>query len=239
MDRVQRTVLVVDSSASYLFYMAMLLKKLKYGVRTATTAEDALQSITDSPPFLVITDTVLSRMSGISLLKTMKQSASLKPIPVFMHTTQADIAVRETCTGAGCAGYFVKPADPDALYRAMQAATEAAPRQTIRIDTKLKVQVGGGPGTDGGMRTEEVTTLSEGGLYINSSGPEPVNAVLPLTLFISTNEIRARAVVLYSSAKIGGPHKTPGMGMRFVDISKEDKALIHDFIKKQLTKELS
>jgi CheY-like chemotaxis protein len=239
MESVQRQVLVVDSSASHLFYMAMLLKKLKYGVRTATTAEDALQLITDDPPFLVITDTVLSTMSGINLLKTMKQSATLKPIPVFIHTNQADPAVRETCTLAGCTGYFVKPVAPDSLYRAMQAATEASPRQTIRIDTRLKVQVGGGSGTDSGMRTEEVTTLSEGGLYINSPAPEPVNAVIPLTLFIGGKEIRATAVVLYSSAKTGGPHKTPGMGMKFVTIARDDKALIGEFIKEQITKELS
>jgi CheY-like chemotaxis protein len=219
--------------------MAMLLKKLEYRVTTATTAEDALQMITEDPPSIMIIDTVLSRMSGIDLLKTMKQSASLKTIPVFMHTAQAGSAVRETCALAGCAGYFVKPADPDSLYRAMQAATEAAPRQTIRIDTLLKVQVAGGPGTDNGMRTEEATTLSEGGLFIKSSAPEPVNTVLPLTLFIGNKEIRTTAMVLYCSAKSDSPHKPSGMAMKFVDIGKEDKTLIHDFIKGQLTKEIS
>ena len=239
MDREQRMVLVVDGSASQLFYMAMLLKKLEYKVRTATTAEDALQLMADVPPSLVITDTVLSSMSGISLLKTMKQSAKLKGIPVFMHTVQADPAVRETCALAGCAGFFVKPADVDSLYRAMQAATEATPRQTIRIDTSLKVQVGSGPGIDGGLRTEEVTTLSEGGLFIKSSAPEQVDSVVPLTLFIGGKELRAKAVVLFSSAHSGGPQKPAGMAMKFVTISPEDKALIHDFIKEQLTKEIS
>jgi len=239
MDSEQRQVLVVDGSASHLFYMAMVLKKLGYRVRTATTAENALQLIADSAPSLVITDTALAPMTGLSLLKTMKLSASLKPIPVFMHTDQADSAVREACTRAGCAGYFVKPVAPDFLYRAMQAATEAAPRKTIRIETLLKAQVSGGLGTDGGMRTEEVTSLSEGGLYITSTLPEPVKNVISLTLFIGNKEIRARAVVLYSSAKAGGPHKTPGMGVRFEAISAEDKAVIARFIKEHVTKELS
>ena len=239
MENVQRQVLVVDSSASHLFYMAMLLKKMGYRVRTATTAENALQLIADSAPSLVITDTALAPMTGLNLLKTMKRSASLKPIPVFMHTDQTEIAVRDACTLAGCTGYFVKPVAPDFLYRAMQAATEAAPRKTIRIETLLKARVTGGPGGDSGMRTEEVTSLSEGGLYIQSSLPEPVKNVISLTLFIGAREIKARAVVLYSSAKAGGPHKTPGMGVRFEDISAEDKAVIAGFIKEQVTKELS
>lgn len=239
MDSEQRQVLVVDGSASHLFYMAMVLKKLGYRVRTATTAESALQLITGSAPSLVITDTALAPMSGLTLLKTMKLSASLRPIPVFMHTDQTDSGVREACALAGCAGYFVKPVAPDHLYRAMQAATEAAPRKTIRIETSLTAQVSGGAGADGGVRTEEVTSLSEGGLYIKSSLPEPAGNVISVTLFIGNREIRAQAVVLYSSAKAGGPHKTPGMGVRFEGISTEDRAIIAGFITEQVTKELS
>jgi CheY-like chemotaxis protein len=239
MDREQRSLLVVDGSASYLFYMAMVLKKLEYAVKTATTAEDALQSMKGSPPSLVITDTVLPYMSGVNLLKAMKQNTQLKAIPVIMHTLQNDSGVREACGLAGCAGYFIKPADPDVLYRSIQAATESMPRQTIRIDTSLKVFVGDSAGSAGAVRREEVTTISDGGLYIKSLIPEPVNAVLPLTIVIRAREIRAKAVVLYSSVKIGGPHKVPGMGMRFVSISEEDKAFIANFIKEQITKGLA
>jgi hypothetical protein len=117
-------------------------------------------------------------------------------------------------------------------------ARSGAYAKDYRCGTVMRAE-GPAPGTDGVMRTEEATSLSEGGLYITSSAPQPVKNVISLILFIGSKEIRAKAVVLYSSAKAGGPHKTPGMGVRFEAISAEDKALIAGFIKEQITKELS
>lgn len=238
MDREKRSLLVVDSSATYLFYMGMLLKRLDYTVRTSTTAEDALRTMADSLPSLVIIDTALPRMNGVMLLKHMKRDPRLKAVPVIVHTSERDPAVKEACTSTGCAGYLPKPADPDALYRAIQAATESAPRQSIRIDASLRVDVGDGV-SGRAVRREYVTELSEGGLYIRSLTPEPVNAVIPLRILIGDRGVSAKAVVLYSSVKTGGQHKVPGMGVKFVDISREDKEFVRDFIKEQITKGLS
>jgi len=235
----KRVLLVVDRSATFVFYMAMLLKKLEYTVRTATTAEDALKMMNEVPPSLVITDSSLPKMSGIDLLKQVKQDPKLKNIPVIMQTADKDAALKDACKKAGSAGFFCKPADPDALYVAIQALTEATPRRNIRIETSLTVEVGSVPGLDYAARMEDVTTLSEGGLYIKSKNPDPVNTVLPLTVFIGTREVRVTAEVVYSSLKIGGQHKVPGMGMKFVTITPADKAFIHDFIKEQVAKDLS
>ncbi len=238
MDRGKRPILVVDGSATYLFYMGMLLKRLEYTVHSLTTAEDALQTMADFLPALVITDIALPRMDGISMLKQMKQSSRLKKIPVIIHTAENDPALQEVCMRAGCAVYIRKPSDPDTLYKAIQAATESTPRQNIRIDTSLSVEVGDGAAPGGVVRTEEVTTLSEGGLYIKTAAPEPVHMLVPLKIFIRNREVKATAEVQYSSAKIGGRHKVPGMGMKFVSISPADKAFIREFIKEQVEKGL-
>jgi CheY-like chemotaxis protein len=239
MDREKRSLLVVDGSATYLFYMAMLLKKLDYTVRTAATVEQALKALTDPLPSLVITDTSLPGPRGMGVLQLMKKNPMLKNIPVIIHTSETDDAAREACVAAGCAAFFKKPADPDSLYRAMQTATEATPRQNIRIEVSLPVEVGSSAASGRTSRKELITTLSEGGLYIKTLTPEPVSAVLPLTLTIRNREIKTAAVVLYSSVKIGGPHKVPGMGLKFVSINQEDKALVHDFIQEQITKDLA
>ena len=234
----KKLLLVVDSSASYLFYVATMFRKLQYAVRTAATAELALQAMNESLPAFVITDISLPDMSGVDLLKEMKQNRRLKAIPVIIHTSDATQSVREKCMAMGCVGYFNKPADPDVLYRAIQAATEATPRSTIRMETSLKVEVGEDTASGGGKRVETVTSLSAGGLYIKTLTPEPVNTVLPLKIFFTTRQIMVKAEVHYSSVKIGEQHKQPGMGMQFVSISQEDKAFIKEFIQGQLAKGL-
>jgi two-component system cell cycle response regulator DivK len=232
MDR--HSLLVVDSSATSLFYLAMMLKKLEYTVRTATTAELALQAMEDSLPALVMTETSLPGMSGVTLLETMKEDPRLKTIPVIIHTSDDAQSVREKCMAKGCAGYFKKPAEPDALYRAIQSATEATPRSTIRIETSLTVEVG----DSGSVRKEVVTSLSEGGAYVRTLTPAAVNTVVPLKIFFTNRQVSVKAEVHYSSVKIGGQHKQPGMGMQFVSISQEDKVFIREFIKEQIAKGL-
>jgi two-component system chemotaxis response regulator CheY len=237
--RVQRSLLLVDSSAASLFYIGMLLKKLDYSVHTAMTAEDALKTLADTPPDLVITESSLPRMSGINMLRQMKQDSRLKDIRVIFYTSDNDPSLRTACKVAGCADFLKKPIEPDALYRAIQSATETAPRQTIRIDTSLKVEIGDAALPGGEMRTETVTSISGGGVYIMTLTPEPVDTVMPLKLYIRNREVKAQAVVLHSSPITVGEHKKPGMAMKFISISPEDKTFVQDFIKEQITRDIS
>jgi len=239
MDREKRALLVVDGSATYSFYLTMLLKKLEYTVRSSSTAEGALQMLADSLPALVITDTSLSKMSGVDMLKQMRQNPQLKSIPVIIHTAESDAKVKGTCLLVGCAAYFKKPADPDALYRAIQAATEATPRQNIRIDVSLNVEVGDGVVSGRTARMETITTLSEGGLFIKTVAPESVHTIIPLKLYIRNREIKVTATVLYSLTNTGVQQKESGMGMRFLNIKPEDKAFVHDYIQEQITQNLA
>ena len=236
MDREQRSLLLADGSASHLFFMGTMLRRLEYTVQTVTTAEDALRAMNAALPSLLVTNTVLPSMNGINLLKHMKQDARLKNVPVIIHTSENDPAVRTACLAAGCADFFTKPTDFDVLYRAIQSATESAPRKNIRIDTLLDVEI---KDKAGAGRTEQVTTLSEGGLYIRSKTPEPVHTVLSLTIFFIDRKIRAQASVQYSSTVIGGQHKEPGMGLTFTSIDDGDRRYVREFIKEQVAKGFS
>ena len=89
------------------------------------------------------------------------------------------------------------------------------------------------------MRQESVTELSDGGLFIRTLTPDPVKAVVPLTLFIEDRVINATAIVLYVSQKTGRQDQGPGMGMKFITIDEKDRAFIRDYIKKRISQGLS
>ena len=226
----QRTFLIVDSKATSIFYTASLLRKLRYIVRTAPSGEDALELIARSAPTCVITETALPKMSGLDLLERIKGNAGLRFIPVIVSTADGSETLRDACMKAGCAAYFFKPLDPEALYHAIQAASESTPRKNIRITASLKCRVG--------ARTEDVTSISVGGLYIRCVSPEPVHAPLAVTLLLGGREIAAKAVVLYSSEKAGGIHPFPGMGVKFTEIGAADVQNISEFIRAELMKDL-
>lgn len=236
MDREVRSLLIVDSSASHIFFMGTMLRKLDYKVRSAMNADEALRAMNDALPSLVLTDTALPAKSGIVMLTEMRQSPRLRAVPVIVHSSESDSRVREACLSAGATDFYRKPTDFNVLYSAIQAATETVPRNNIRIDTLLKVKV---KNEAGEARQEQVTALSEGGCYVCSSAPEPVHTVLSLTLFIKNRELSVSAAVQYSSTMIGGQHKTPGMGMKFMGLRPEDRIFVRDYIKDQIARDLS
>lgn len=235
MDREVRSLLVVDGSASHIFFMGTMLRKLDYKVRSAMNANDALRAMTEALPALVLTDSALPGKSGILMLMEMRQSPQLKTVPVIIHSSESDPSVRDACLSAGCTEFYRKPTDFNVLYSAIQAATESVPRRNIRIDTLLKTEVTNRAGV---TREERVTALSEGGCYVCSSAPEPVHTVLSLTLFIKNREIKVSAVVQYSSTMIGGQHKEPGMGVKFTSIRPEDRTFVCDYIKDQIVRDI-
>jgi two-component system chemotaxis response regulator CheY len=238
MDRKTRSILLVDNSASLLLYLGMLLKRLEYKAVTARSAEDALRMMEENLPSIVCTEISLPHMSGIDFLRQIKCSARYKATPVVMLTSEGDPAVRDTCERTGCAAYLVKPVEPDMLYRTLQSACESVPREHIRLATSLKVIVGDGTVMGGVLRTEYATAISEGGLYVRTLYPQPRNALTPIQIFINDEVITAKTEVLYTYDLGEGPFKEPGMGMKFVQISGTDRALIRKFIKEQLTRDI-
>ena len=239
MDRKTRSILLVDSSASLLFYLAMLLKRLEYKVMTARSAEDALRMMEENLPSVVITEITLPNMSGIDFIRKIKDAAQFKAVPVVVLTAENDQSKRDTCVRMGCAACLAKPVEPDVLYRTLQVACESVPREHIRLTTSLKVIVGDGTAMGGASRTEYATAISEGGLFVRTLYPQPRNALTPIRIFLYDGVVNVKAVVLYTYNLGEGPFQEPGMGMKFVQISDTDRALIRKFIKDQLTRDIS
>jgi len=237
--RETRTILLVDNSASTLFFWGMLLKRLDYKVVSKRNAEDALKAMADARPAIVLTDVVLPGMDGVALLKAIKADPGSRDIPVVMLASTDDEAAKDACMRLGCAAWFLKDVEPDDLYRKLQSLVEETPRSHSRLSTSVPVIVGDGTAMGGTTRTEFASALSEGGLYVRTRYPQPQNALTPVRILLNGNEVRAKAVVLYSYARNEGPYQEPGMGVKFVEISDQDRHLIRQFIKEQLTRDIA
>jgi hypothetical protein len=109
--------------------------------------------------------------------------------------------------------------------------TEPTPRSHVRIKTCLTVIVGEAGKPDAG---EGVTVLSESGMYIRTLHPAQVGSRLPFTLYVDDRPVKVEGVVLYSYSFGEGPLKEPGMGVKFLSLSTEDRDLLRRFIRDHL-----
>ncbi len=229
MDRPARTVMLVDKSSTLRYYHGRLLTRLDYAVLTATSPEEALMIMERTDPSCVLSGLVFPMMSGIDFIKKLKTLERTRSLPVIVLTDEKDAAVRKTCIDLGCAGFLTKPVEPAHLYREIQAVTESMPRSNIRLGTSLKAVVGD---VD---RAAQATMISEGGLYLKTPVLRPKDAITPVRIFIKDREIKATAVVLYSHAPEGG---AAGMGLKFLEITEDDRKFLRSFIKEQLTSDI-
>jgi CheY-like chemotaxis protein len=237
-DRKRLTALLVDGYIRDLYSTGSILQRLDYDVYIVNSAEDALEIINAGPPSLVITEVALPQMSGLELLIRIKQEPRLKGLPSIVHTASEDPKQEQYCRAAGCAAFLRKPVEPDALYAAIQQATETTPRQFIRIRTLLPVMVGGRPSSGGNGGTEYVSELSENGIFIHTLKPRPVNSIAPVTIILRSIPIRLRATVMRTFLLSRGLSREPGMGMKFLDITATDRELIRNFIMGQIMKDV-
>jgi len=133
-------------------------------------------------------------------------------------------------------GFLEKPVNPDVLYYELQKAMGIRASQFIRLQTKLNVIVGEETAASTSVISDYITALSEQGMFISTSIPKPVGIQIPMTIFLGSERIKVEGLVLYSFYRRTGPLKTPGMGIKFVSITTEDKRLIRGFIGREITK---
>jgi CheY-like chemotaxis protein len=233
-----RTVLLVDGSATLRYYYAILLKRLEFIVMVAESAEEALMLMENTIPSLILTDIVLPQMSGIDFIKAVKISDRIKQVPIIVLADQDDAAARSACLRIGCLDFLIKRVEPGHLYRSIQSAFVPTPRAYIRVSMPLKVVVGDGTSQGGAERTEFASTISEGGIYLRTLFPRPKDSSTPLRILIKNRSIKAKATVVHCRTMEGGVFREPGMGMRFIEISPEDRTFVRHFIKEQLTSDI-
>ncbi len=228
-------IFVVDGDCTRRFLTSLFLQRLDYHVFPVGSAEEALVALELTVPLLVITEIALPRMTGIDLLKSIRQGTAAKRVPVLVYTCLKEPSYREACMNAGCTAYLTQPADHNRLYEAIQRATDR-PRSVVRLPTSLDVIIEGEAGRGGSRQKERVTAISEHGMFVSTPTPLPRGSVLLFTLFLDRSMawgIMVEGTVLYSSSGQDAGRQT-GMGVKFSQIRAEDREAIRNFIGRKL-----
>ena len=108
-------ILAVDDVASNLEILQVRLEAQGYEVVTAADGEKALALIRELEPDLVLLDIMMPKIDGITVLKELKQDASVRFLPVILVTAKADISDVVIGLEAGADDYLTKPFEQAAL----------------------------------------------------------------------------------------------------------------------------
>ncbi len=105
------SILIVDDTPVNLKLVRVLLSRQGFDVRTASTAEEALEMVQTFRPSLVLADIQLPGMDGLEMTRRLKADAKTSGIVVLALTAFAMKGDEQKAFEAGCDGYITKPID--------------------------------------------------------------------------------------------------------------------------------
>jgi two-component system response regulator GlrR len=113
-------ILVVDDEPDMLDNVARLLRRGAYRCVTATSGLQALATLAEERPDLILTDLRMPGMDGLALLRAAKRLAPATPV-VIVTAFASDSAAREA-TEAGAAAFLAKPFSGAELLQTLRRA---------------------------------------------------------------------------------------------------------------------
>jgi chemotaxis family two-component system response regulator PixH len=114
------TVLVVEDSVTDMQILIRCLQQGGINVLIAQTGEEAITTIIQQKPDVVILDVVLPGRSGFEVCRQLKAEASTSNIPVVICSTKGSEMDRFWGMKQGADAYLAKPIDQDELVRTVK-----------------------------------------------------------------------------------------------------------------------
>jgi CheY-like chemotaxis protein len=117
MARDKKKILVVDDEPNIVDLLALVLRGEGYEVHTANNGVEALKSIPQVKPDLVILDVNMPQLDGWNVLSTIRSTESTRTLPVLMCTNRDLISDVERAEVLGATGYIPKPFEIERVVR--------------------------------------------------------------------------------------------------------------------------
>jgi diguanylate cyclase (GGDEF)-like protein/PAS domain S-box-containing protein len=110
------TVLIVDDEPQNRKLLEALLQPEGYATLTAGTGEEALASVAQAPPDLILLDVMMPGMDGYQVAQMLKGDPLTSNIPIIMVTAQTDRSALLDGLDAGAEEFLTKPVNRAELW---------------------------------------------------------------------------------------------------------------------------
>jgi PAS domain S-box-containing protein len=118
--KAKRRVLLVDDNIDAMEMMAFLLAEMGYDAQTTPDARDLIPLALAQRPDVIVLDIGLPGVDGYELARMLKRHPELSGIRLVAHTGYGSPEDRRKAHEAGFDAHLVKPAELDALEKALQ-----------------------------------------------------------------------------------------------------------------------
>lgn len=102
-------VLIVDDNEQNLELLQAYLDDIGGPVRVVSDGLQAIESVKNDPPDIILLDIMMPRMSGYQVCKQLKDSEETRDIPIIMVTALSEVGDVERAIDVGADDFLTKP----------------------------------------------------------------------------------------------------------------------------------
>ncbi|MCP4600331.1 MAG: response regulator [Proteobacteria bacterium] len=121
------SILVVDDEKSIRITLGVFLREAGYEVSVAQDVDQAIAMLMAKDFDVVLTDVVLPRISGVHLLKTIKETSP--HVQVILMTGEPTVETASEAARASAFDYLAKPVSKEQLLKTVANAAKSIPRK--------------------------------------------------------------------------------------------------------------
>ncbi|MFP5516937.1 MAG: response regulator transcription factor [Alphaproteobacteria bacterium] len=103
------TILVVDDEPSIVLSLQVLMQRAGFDVRIARDGDEALRSVEDYTPDLILLDAMMPKRDGFDVCQTLRTNPAWKSLPIIMLTARSRDVERQKGLALGATDYITKP----------------------------------------------------------------------------------------------------------------------------------
>jgi two-component system phosphate regulon response regulator PhoB len=118
---VRPRVLIVEDETALVELLRYNLEQTGFLVSVAYDGEEALASVQEDPPDLILLDWMLPLMSGIEVCRQLRRQIATANLPIIMLTARGEEGDRVRGLDAGADDYVAKPFSPTELIARIRA----------------------------------------------------------------------------------------------------------------------
>ncbi|MBL4746425.1 MAG: response regulator [Flavobacteriaceae bacterium] len=104
-----KKILIVDDEPNIVMSLEYLFKKEGFQVFIARDGEEALATIAQNIPDIVLLDVMMPKVDGYQVIKHLKETEKLKGIKVIFLSAKSKVTDIEKGLGLGADKYIAKP----------------------------------------------------------------------------------------------------------------------------------
>ncbi|MEU9556439.1 SpoIIE family protein phosphatase [Streptomyces fumanus] len=123
-------VLIADDNADMREYLTRILRGAGYHVEAVTDGQEALRAVRVDAPDLVVSDVMMPRLDGLSLVRELRGDPRTAAVPVMLLSARAGQEASIEGLQAGADDYLVKPFAAAELLARVRATVELSRLRT-------------------------------------------------------------------------------------------------------------